>query len=142
MKAFLDTNVYISHYRAGLYREWLHRINSEYSFYLHAVVLAELYAGAKSRAFKKELSRLEKMFEARGKIIVPQKRDYCLAGIILQKLRERHLLPEGKVSLWLADALLAASARHEGMVLISEDNDFEKIKKVQTFSLKILTLDA
>lgn len=127
MKAFLDTNIYISHYRYGLYEDLLHRINAEHFLHLHAVVLAELYAGVKSRAFLKELLRLEKLFSAKDRIIVPQKSDYILAGHILNRFKNRELF---------ADALLSASARSQGMLLISEDKDFEEIRRIKSFSFQ------
>lgn len=126
MKILLDTSVYISFYRSGAHRELLHQLNSGHTLYLHAVVLAELHAGAKSVAFIKELRRLEKLFTLKGRVVVPEKRDYLTAGLILRKL--------GEASSLLPDALLAASARHEGMKLVTEDADFERIGKVQRFS--------
>lgn len=130
MKAFFDTNIYISHYRRGLHCDLLHQINSEYLLYLHVVVLAELYAGAQSKAFLKELKRIEKIFVAKNRIIVPYQEDYILAGHFLNKLK-------GQLS--FTDALLAASARSRGMTLFSEDKDFEEVKKIKLFSFQRVT---
>ena len=138
MKAFLDTSVYISHYRAGVHRELLNRLNTEYFLYLHAVVLAELHAGAGTPAFAKELVRLEKIFSSKGRIIVPEKRDYGMAGRMLRKMRQRGLIEDQKVSSFLGDSLLASSARHEGMTLVTEDKDFQRIAKVQPFPLLLV----
>lgn len=126
VKAFLDTSVYVSFYRKGHHQELLYRINNEHQLFLHAVVLAELHAGAKTSAFLKELKRLEKLFVSKGRLIIPQKRDFVTAGRILRTLGEREKL---------ADALLAASARHEGLVLVAEDTDFQRMKSVEPFSL-------
>lgn len=62
--------------------------------------------------------------------MIPQKADYILAGHFLNKLG-------GDVS--FTDALLAASARSQGMTLISEDKDFERIKKIKPFSFQLVT---
>lgn len=131
MKILLDTSVYISFYRSGVHRDLLHQLNSGHVLYLHAVVLAELHAGAKTAAFLRELRRLEKLFSSKGRLVVPQKRDYLTAGLILRKL--------GETSSLLPDALLAASARHEGMKLVTEDTDFERIGKIQRFPLMVVT---
>lgn len=130
MKILLDTSVYISFYRSGAHRDLLHRLNSEQTLYLHAIVLAELHAGAKTAAFIKELGRLEKLFSSKDRLVVPEKRDYLTAGLILRKL--------GVTSSLLPDTLLAASARHEGMKLVTEDTDFERIAKIQRFPLLLV----
>ncbi len=122
-----------------MHSESLQRINSEYTLHLHAVVLAELYAGAGTPAFVKELQRLEKTFATKNRIVVPQKRDYVRAGQTLRKMREAHLIGGSKSSVFLADALLASSAHHEGMTLVTEDRDFEKIKSLQHFPLLLIT---
>ena len=137
MKAFLDTSVYISHYRHGIHTENLQKINAEYTLYLHAVVLAELHAGATTPAFLKELLRLEKLFTEKRRLVVPQKRDYVATGKLLRKLRDHDLL-DSKNSIHFADALLASSARHEGITLVTEDKDFERMRPFQRFSLALL----
>lgn len=131
MKVIFDTNILISHYQRGLHRDLLHRLNAEHQIYLHGVVLTELYAGAVTRGLARELSRLERSFATRQRIVIPQERDYRAAGLVLNRLRETSSL--------LADSLIAASARHEGFLLVTEDNDFERIRKIIPFRLMLVS---
>lgn len=126
MKVFLDTNIYISHYRFQLHQELLYQLNAESTLYLHALVLAELYAGAKSKVFLKELERLDKIFRTRERILLPSLAVYREAGKIIQK--NSHIQ--------LSDAVLAASARQEGMMIVTEDGDFLEIQKQKAFKVK------
>ncbi len=127
MKVFLDTNIYISHYRSGLHQELLYQLNSEHLLYLHGFVLAELYAGALTPKFIRELKRLENIFSSRNRIIIPTLRDLKEAG---------HIVAQSKSHIQLSDAVLASSARHEGMILISEDGDFLEIQKIRAFTFQ------
>lgn len=131
MKAILDTNILISHYQRGLHRDLLHHLNAEHQIHLHSVVLAELYAGAVTKAFDRELNRIERTFTAKQRLVVPQARDYRQAGFVLNRLRE--------TSSFLGDALIAASARHEGLLLVTEDGDFERIGKIIPFRLMLIS---
>lgn len=130
MKAIVDTNIFISHYQKGLHRDLLHQLNAEHQIHLHGVVLTELYAGTVTRAFTRELNRLDRTYRTKQRLVIPQARDYRTAGFVLNRL--------GQTSSLLADSLIAASARHEGMLLVTEDGDFERIRKIIPFRLMLV----
>ena len=124
-----DTNVLIrfrpAHYPAG--------------FFMSAVVVQELTAGAKDAAHMQVFEQLWRDFEARDRLLVPNGEDWWFTGKILSSLR-RGLRSHraGRTSAISAeeqqrivrDVLIARSAKRINAVVVTENvADFEKIRR-------------
>lgn len=120
----LDTNVYIRALRdrqrlADLKR---FRVRARARVWLSAVVGLELRAGAVTAAHAQALDDLLKVYIERGRLVVPSFDAYQQAGRIIATLalKERFALADAPRS-FVNDALLAASCREAGAVLITEN---------------------
>lgn len=139
MKAYvLDTNLYIEAARdpaaaAGLSAfvlEMLPRVH------LHAIVVQELMVGARDRRARARVRReLVEPFERRRRVVVPSWAAWKRSGEIVAELVARKRLSAGGVPRsFLADALLAASCREAGAVLITRNAaDFRRIAEIERF---------
>ena len=132
----LDTNLFVhaSHDRSKA--DELSAFSSAFlpHIHLHAVVVEELLAGATSARWRREIERgLVAPFERRGRVVTPSYRSWKRSGEIVSELITRKKLsPAGVGRSFLNDALLAASCREEGLVLISEnERDFDLITSVE-----------
>src|ERR1044072_4182097 len=72
-----DTNVFINYDPAELPMT---------GFYLSAVVVQELTAGARDGAAARRLGAFRQQYEGRGKLLVPTGEDWFIAGKILNSL--------------------------------------------------------
>ncbi|MBI4265261.1 MAG: PIN domain-containing protein [Acidobacteria bacterium] len=131
MKYTLDTNVFIDGFRSEeAQADVLAFFNRALPFtYLNAVVMQELAAGARTAGAARDLQ--EKMFEPferRRRVFAPSASAFVESGRALAALaaREGWQLLDEKPSL-LNDALIAASCREQGVTLITNDGDFERL---------------
>ena len=76
-KVTYDANIYIRYKRQSLPR----------SFYMSAVVLQELVAGAPDAAAIKELERTRHQYRNADKLLIPNEEDWWLAGLALNDLQ-------------------------------------------------------
>ncbi len=134
----LDTNIYIGAARNKKKAEELKNfVSAQLPFlYLHAVVVQELLAGATSLKSASEIEKsLVRPFEKRGRLIIPSWRAWKRSGQMVAELIARKALsPSGYTHSFLNDALLAASLREEGTILITRNlEDFKLLAKVATF---------
>lgn len=135
----LDTSLYIPYLNEGLFAEVVERSapNRFESEIVSAVVLAELYAGARTRHDIRLIHQLRKPAEKRGKIVGPSLPDWFEAGQLMARL-EGPLRGEGRARL-LNDILIALSARKVGAVLYTlNGRDFEKIRRLKSFQLQVV----
>jgi predicted nucleic acid-binding protein len=129
----LDTNIYIRALRdrqrlADLKR---FRIRARARVWLSAVVGLELRAGAVTAGHVEALDDLLKIYTDRGRVVVPTFDAYQQAGRIIATLalKERFALADAPRS-FVNDALLAASCREAGAVLVTENTrDFITIQR-------------
>jgi predicted nucleic acid-binding protein len=134
----LDTNLYIEASRDPGKAEELKAFSSAFLPFLslHAVVAQELLAGAISEEVEDEIERsLISPFERRDRLIVPSWRAWVRSGeLIAELVRQRILSPGGFGRSFINDALLAASLRESGHVLITRNTgDFERLARVERF---------
>ena len=130
MKYALDTNIYIDAFRdpaaeAALLR-FLERALPV--TLLSAVVMQELAAGARTAAQRRELERsVFGPFIRRGRVFTPSAIAFANSGRLIADVAAR----EGwqtvrRNSSLLNDALLATSCREQGIVLVTNDSDFDR----------------
>jgi predicted nucleic acid-binding protein len=107
------------------------------NFYMSSVVLSELMTSAVDQsefdAYQETWSRQAKD----GTLIVPNPSDWLMASKVLYWLaQERRRKAKGKALRWsptakqelAMDALIATSARRQGVTVVTNDTDFDAIK--------------
>ncbi len=130
MKVTFDTNIFIS--------RKITPADFPGGFYLSAVVLQELVAGAPDEASVKAFGAMRTVFEKKNHILVPLLEDWWQAGRVLNSLQRGRRSPVTgqipKISVEerlriTNDVLLARIARREGVVVVTDNTgDFDKIR--------------
>ena len=131
MKYALDTNIFIDGFRTKNAQAQLFAfLNRALPFtYLSAVVMQELAAGARTTAAARELQRgVFAPFERRRRVFAPSPAAFIESGRAVAAVasREGRQLLDENPSL-LNDALIAASCREHGVILITKDGDFNRL---------------
>ena len=126
-KVTYDANICIS------YKQFFPR-----RFYMSAVVLQELAAGANDASAIKELERLRQECRKANKLLVPNEEDWWHAGLVLNSLqRGRRSKKTGKIPKIsvaeryriINDVLIARTAKRAGVTVVTDNvNDFIKIQ--------------
>ena len=108
------------------------------SFYLSAVVLQELVAGATDASAIKILERSRHEYRKLNRLLVPTEEDWWHAGIALNALqRGRRSKKTGKIPKIsvaerhriINDVLIARTAKRAGVMVVTDNlNDFHKIR--------------
>lgn len=135
MKYALDTNVYIDAFRdadaeAALVR-FLERALPV--TFLSAVVMQELMAGARTDAQRRELERsVFGPFLRRRRVFTPSATAFAESGRLIADVaaREGWNAVRHSPSL-LNDALLASSCREQGIVLVTNEGDFDRFGSIK-----------
>jgi predicted nucleic acid-binding protein len=127
-KITYDTNVFIkekpAYFPAG--------------FFMSAVVIQELAAGARDNSRLKELDNARRRYEKESRLLVPTGEDWWFAGKILNSIaRALKSKSGGRITSIskaeqqriLRDVLIARTARREGVLVVTSDiSDFAKIQ--------------
>jgi predicted nucleic acid-binding protein len=134
VKFVLDTNVYIRALRDHAARRelaaWQRRLAP--FIHLHAVVATELLVGARDEA---ALERWRQAWvepaERVGRIITPGAGTWERAArLVVRLVRGGHLSRGGVPPGFLNDCLIAASAREEGLTIVTHNTaDFARIRE-------------
>ena len=108
------------------------------SFYMSAVVLQELLAGANNASVIKELERSRHEYRKLNRLLVPTEEDWWHAGLVLNALqRGRRSKKTGKIPKIsvaeryriINDVLIARTAKRAGVMVVTDNvNDFIKIR--------------
>lgn len=108
-----------------------------HGFYMSAVVLQELVAGASDSSAIKEFERLRQEYRKANKLLVPNEEDWWQAGLVLNALqRGRRSKKTGKIPRIsvaerhriINDVLIARTAKRAGVTVVTDiTNDFLKI---------------
>ena len=134
MKILFDTNVYISFIRNRSHSLELQRHGTVK--YLSAVVLMELWAGAKSKKAKKLIHQLQKPYVSAGRIVMPGVNNYIAMGQIFSDLPTRYDTLVKNAG-FLNDLQIAFAAISIGALLYTEDKTHYQIIKGRIPSLKV-----
>ena len=125
MPILFDSSVYITALRVGGDTLLLQRWAREAPLWLSAVVLEELYAGARSED-RKILEKLERDFAKANRILVPSLGDWTFAGRILAGIGQAHGYEKIGRARLTNDALIAVSAARNGIQVITANaRDYE-----------------
>ena len=135
-----DTSVYISALRQGdisilnLRRAARVGESQTHPVWLSIVVLEELYVGAVDAKARKGFDRLGYAFDQAGRLLIPTRRDWILAGQMLSKLGLKYGFEQvGKARL-TNDALIAMSAASHGLVILTKNpGDYQRIAEFRSF---------
>jgi predicted nucleic acid-binding protein len=137
--ALLDSSIYVSALRSAEAAVALERLAAGTILWLSAVVLEELYAGA--REHRKVVEQWERDFDRAGRILVPNLSDWIDAGKVLRRLADKYdyeKIGRGRLT---NDALIAMSAARMGIRIITgNEKDFRKLAEFRTFAWQVVTL--
>lgn len=129
-QALIDTSVYIENFKFGRFETEL--LSLRFLVRCSAVVLAELWRGARSREAKRFVASLAGHF----RMIAPNEREWIESGKIISKLVERRGYEVNKMREIHFDVLIALTARRIGAwVITCNADDFQAIREVKDFHL-------
>ncbi|MEK6725809.1 MAG: type II toxin-antitoxin system VapC family toxin [Deltaproteobacteria bacterium] len=136
VKVVIDTSVYIPFINKGTSHPLLGLGQGVPLFYMSAVVIEELYAGASDDASIKLLDNLYKTFDSAGRLIVPDASDWQKTGRIVAELGSKYGFEDIFLARITNDILIALSARKIGAVVVTHNTkDFLKIKEFVDFKI-------
>jgi len=136
----LDSSVYIEVLRAGrsAATTMIRSLGQGSPVWLSAVVLEELYAGARGRAVR-AVERLDQDFSRIRRVLVPGQSDWRETGLVLSALVERYGYETVGITRVTNDSLIAMSARRMGItVLTANERDFARLAEIRPFQWKLV----
>jgi len=132
----VDTSVWVE----GLRQDNLAIIRSaipDAALWLSAVVLAELYAGARGRQ-RQAVDDLEHESEALGRLLVPNLEDWRRTGQVLAEVTVRFGYEAIGRNRLTNDALIACGAGRKGLtVLTANRRDFGRLAEIVPFQWRL-----
>jgi len=134
MKVIFDTNVYVSFIRNRAHSQELQMRGSVK--YLSAIVLMELWAGAKIKQAERLVYQLQKPYQAAGRIITLNLEHYISIGHFFSEIAPKYRQLAVKSS-FLNDVQIAFTALSVGAVLFTEDKTHYDIIRKSLKSLKL-----
>ncbi|MDQ3014230.1 MAG: type II toxin-antitoxin system VapC family toxin [Acidobacteriota bacterium] len=136
-----DTSVYISALRKGdesvLSLRRAARLASQKTqpLWLSVVALEELLVGAVDPKARKEFLWMEREFSRIGRLVVPDKRGWILAGQILSKIGSKHGFDLVGRARMINDALIATSSAKLGLTVLTKNSaDYQRIAEFRHFN--------
>lgn len=138
MQVLFDTSIYISALRRKAEgAAALTRLSAGSAVWLSAIVLQELYAGARGSHLS-AVQRLEWDFHQAARIVVPDLSDWTQAGRVLARLGDRYdyeSIGRGRLT---NDALIAVSAGRMGITVITANRrDFSRLAEFRPFEWRL-----
>lgn len=133
MKFTCDTNVLVDVLRDRSAEQAFSVFLSRFSHltYLNAVVILELRAGARTPGQAKVLEQeVVRRFARANRVFTPSADAFSTAGRLLATLANREGWTADAHPSLVHDALLAASCRESGVILITRDSDFGRFKNL------------
>ncbi|MCP4668067.1 MAG: type II toxin-antitoxin system VapC family toxin [Deltaproteobacteria bacterium] len=139
MKVMFDTNIYISFIRNQSHRGELQRLGS--AKYLSAIVLMELWAGARSKKAQKLLRQLQRPYLTSSRIVTLTERHYITTGEFLSSLPPEHRSLSTRAN-FVSDVQISLTALSIGATLFTEDRVHFGIISGRMSTLKVEYLRA
>ena len=134
-KVILDTSIYIPFINAGISHPAL-ELEYKPSFYMSAVVIEELYAGAFDSVSVRLLDRMYETFGNLGRVVVPEASDWQKTGKVVAKLGRKYGFEDNFLLKITNDVLIAFSARRVGAVIVTSNvKEFLRIKEFVDFKI-------
>ena len=139
-KVLLDTSLFIPLLRQGKHLEEILKLTRGEVFCLSSIVAQELYSGARDKRFLWQMDKLYYRFQKARRLIVPNSLDWRLAGLALSRLGNRYGYQKIRVATLVNDALIAASCRREGILLLTlNEKDFRLLQEEIHFEYRVPT---
>ncbi|MFB3121586.1 MAG: PIN domain-containing protein [Candidatus Binatia bacterium] len=128
--AIIDSSVYIDNLRFGRFEKEL--LELKFLVRCSAVVLAELWRGARSR----EMARFVVYLARKFRIIAPNEKEWLESGKVVGRIARAKGFDIHKTREIHFDVLIAMTARKIGACLITCDaRDFTAIRQIMNFKL-------
>jgi predicted nucleic acid-binding protein len=138
--ALFDTSIYVSALRRGDPGPAVARFVAENDMWLSAVVLEELYAGARERD-RHVVEMIEGQFDKESRILLPDLDDWFQAGKVLSRLAARYDYEQIGRSRLTNDALMAMSAARAGVTVVTANvRDFRRLAEFRAFSWQVVSI--
>src|SRR5580658_2897620 len=138
--ALFDTSIYVSALRRRDAGPAVARFVAENDIWLSAVVLEELYAGARERD-RHVVELIESRFDKESRILVPALDDWIQAGKVLSRLAAKYDYEKIGRNRLTNDALMAMSAARAGVTVVTANvRDFRRLAEFRTFSWEVLSI--
>jgi predicted nucleic acid-binding protein len=138
--ALFDTSIYVSALRRGEAGAPVARLVAENDIWLSAVVLEELYAGARERD-RHVVELIERHFDKENRILLPELDDWIQAGKVLSQLAAKYDYETVGRNLLTNDALMAMSAARAGVTVVTANvRDFRRLAQFRSFSWQVASI--
>jgi predicted nucleic acid-binding protein len=137
-RQLFDSSIYIHALRKGQDAGGdLRRLESGGAVWLSAVVLEELYAGARgSHQFAVE--RLEQQFVKSARLLVPSREDWVHTGKLLAQLAVKYGYEQIGRGRLTNDALIATSSGRLGIEIVTTNaRDFSRLAEFSSFRWRV-----
>ena len=135
-KVIIDTSIYIPFINTGISHPIFELEYGMPLFYMSAVVIEELYAGAFDTISIKLLDRMYETFKNLGRLVVPEASDWQKTGKVVAKLGQKYGFEEKYLSKATNDVLIAFSAKQIGAIVVTNNTkDFLIIKEFVDFGV-------
>jgi predicted nucleic acid-binding protein len=138
--ALFDTSIYVSALRRGDAGTAVNRFVAENDMWLSAVVLEELYAGARE-GDRHAVELIERRFDQENRILLPELDDWIQAGKVLSRLAAKYDYETIGRNRLTNDALMAMSAARAGVTVVTANvRDFRRLAEFRTFSWQVASI--
>jgi predicted nucleic acid-binding protein len=108
--------------------------------WLSAVVLEELYAGARERD-RHVVELIEGHFDEESRILLPDLDDWIQAGKVLSRLAAKYDYEKIGRNRLTNDALMAMSAARAGVTVVTANvRDFRRLAEFRAFSWQVVSI--
>lgn len=135
MKVMFDTNIYVSWIRAQKYGDLI--LKQGTVKYISAIVLMELWAGARTKQASRLIETLQKPYLRAGRVIPMTLKNYIIAGQIISDmpLSYKNMF---KKSDFINDIQIALTVSATGATLYTNNETHFKIIKSQLKPLNVV----
>ncbi len=107
--------------------------------WLSMVVLEELYVGAVDAKALKTFERMEREFVKVGRLLVPARREWSLAGQVLCQLGLKYGFDQVGRARLVNDALIAMSAANHGLTVLTKNpGDYQRLSEFRSFQWELI----
>jgi predicted nucleic acid-binding protein len=135
--ALFDTSIYVSVLRHGDPGPTVARFAAECDLWLSAVVLEQLYAGARERD-RHAVEAIKLRFENEGRLLLPGIDDWIQAGKVLARLAAVYDYEQIERGRLTNDALIAMSAARADITVVTANvRDFRRLAEFRAFSWQV-----
>lgn len=140
-RILLDSSVYIHALRRPQSAAAvLDRLAAGAAVWLSAVVLAELYAGARGYE-RRVVERLGRAFHAAERMVVPDLEDWLQTGLVLAALGQKYGYEQIGRGRLTNDALIAVSAARQGLTVLTVNRrDFSRLAEFSAVRWELVDL--